>query len=435
VATVDATTGLARFVAPGVVRFTATSATAGSATTGNVTVVERRYVASSSGYDHTCSVLSTGEAYCWGRGHEGQVGAAKLDTVCYDPEDAENRKKQCSVAPKRAETAVRFTRIAAGGQFSCGVATTQRAYCWGLDTLGQLGGGKLTATAVPSLVTSIVSFRDITAGGDHACGLTTVNTAFCWGSDVFGQLGNVGLLFTSSTPIAVDGELRFQQLSAGRLHTCGALVDGRVACWGSNFAGQVGSASVQQTALGPVVDAPQIVPLPVSASAAFAAQGRHSCALSTNGAAYCWGSNRHGELGTGARTTTDTAVTPPSQVVGGLVFAQLAGGFGFTCGVSAGNIYCWGRNDFGQTGNGPVSPTTVVLTPRQVATPVVFDPATGLTTPASVVFTSVTAGLRHACGQANDGALYCWGSDVMGALGSQQQQLVQPRPVRVSRPI
>jgi alpha-tubulin suppressor-like RCC1 family protein len=229
-------------------------------------VIDRRYVEVASGYDHSCSVLTTGEAYCWGRGREGQIGTAALDTVCYDQEevDPDLIRKRCTLAPKRSDTPVRFTRIAAGGFFSCGVATTQRAYCWGLDTLGQLGGGQLRTTAVPSLVTSIVNFRDISAGGYHACGLTTVNTAFCWGWDVYGQLGNAGLLFTSSTPIAVDGELRFAQISAGGLHTCGVLIDNRVVCWGSNRFGQVGSTETPtHTSLGgPVFDAPRVIRLP-----------------------------------------------------------------------------------------------------------------------------------------------------------------------------
>jgi alpha-tubulin suppressor-like RCC1 family protein len=313
VATIDSTTGLARFVAPGAVRFTAASA-AGTATTASITVIERRYADVASGYDHTCSVLTSGEAYCWGRGQEGQLGTASLDTLCYDQEDPELRKKRCSLAPKRGETAVRFTRIAAGGLFSCGVSTTQRAYCWGLDTLGQLGGGRLNTTAVPSLVTSIVSFRDISAGATHACALSTTNTAFCWGWDVYGQLGNAGLLFTSSTPIAVDGELRFRQISAGGLHTCGVLQDGRVVCWGANAAGQVGSLEppTQLLAGTPVYDSPRVIALPGGALAAqvTASQGSHTCALGTSGAAYCWGSNRYGELGNGTTSTTPEAPDP-----------------------------------------------------------------------------------------------------------------------------
>jgi alpha-tubulin suppressor-like RCC1 family protein len=446
VATVDAATGLARFIAPGTVRFTATSATAGSASTANITVIERKYVAVASGYDHSCSVLSTGEAYCWGRGSEGQIGTAKLDTLCYDQEDPELRKKACTLAPKRAETAVRFSRIAAGGLFTCGVSTTQRAYCWGLDTLGQLGGGKLTSTAAPTLVTSIVNFRDVTAGAGHACGLTTVNTAFCWGYDVYGQLGNAGLRFTSSTPIAVDGELRFQQISAGGLHTCGVLVGGRVVCWGANQFGQVGSTQPATDTVGGILvfDAPRTVTLPgnLGAVQVTASQGigdelsAHSCALAANG----------GGLLLGLQSVRRARDGKP---FGRAEWAGRGGGRsdvhadrrrnGSTCGISGGNVYCWGRNSFGQTGNDLTPPlllpTEIVTTPTQVAQPVAVDPTTGLSTPVNAVFTSITAGRRHACATAQDGTLFCWGSDVMGALGSQQQQIVQTRPVRVSRPL
>jgi hypothetical protein len=51
----------------------------------------------------------------------------------------------------------------------------------------------------------------------------------------------------------------------------------------------------------------------------------------------------------------------------------------------------------------------------------------------NAVFTSISAGRRHACGRPTTVRSTAGGSDVMGALGSQQQQIVQPRPVRVSR--
>jgi alpha-tubulin suppressor-like RCC1 family protein len=341
-------------------------------------------------------------------------------------------------------TTVTFPRVvAAGAAFTCGVAGTGRAYCWGDDTLGQLGDGKLVGTSIPRLVTTAVSFTDLTAGGAHGCGLTSIGTAFCWGFDRYGQLGNEQYLYNSSTPISVDGELRFRSISAGFFHTCAATTDGRAFCWGANNFGQIANARVTRivtdsikTAGGrdtivtidsvAVTETPQQISLPAGIQSVIASRGGHSCALGADGTAYCWGSNGNGELGLGTSTPPNRT---PQVVQTALRFTQLAAGSGFTCGQSGDAIYCWGRNDLGQLGARGTS-----LTPRQIGQPVSIDPATGVATAQNVQFVGVTAGTRHACGLTRTGAVYCWGSDYLGALGAGQQAMVQYRPVLVRVP-
>lgn len=128
--------------------------------------------------------------------------------------------------------------------------------------------------------------------------------------------------------------------------------------------------------------------------------GSHTCALASNGAAYCWGYNANGQLG-----NNDTSVvTPrPVTVAGGLAFQSLSVSKveDLTCGLAIGGAaYCWGQNDGGQLGDGT---TTRRLTPTPVAG--------GLT------FTSLAVGNEHVCGIATSGAAYCWGSTPNGAFG------------------
>ena len=74
--------------------------------------------------------------------------------------------------------------------------------------------------------------------------------------------------------------------------------------------------------------------------------GPHTCALDDGGSAFCWGSNRGGELGDG--TTNDSEI--PVPVAGDLTFSQIITGqgfqfAGFTCGLAtSGEVYCWGSN-------------------------------------------------------------------------------------------
>jgi alpha-tubulin suppressor-like RCC1 family protein len=73
-----------------------------------------------------------------------------------------------------------------------------------------------------------------------------------------------------------------------------------------------------------------------------------------------------------------------------------------TCGVTtAGAAYCWGRNFWGQFGNGTLT-----------------DSSTPIPTSGGLTFLSLTAGYYHTCGVTPDGAAYCWGANGYGELGT-----------------
>ncbi len=144
--------------------------------------------------------------------------------------------------------------------------------------------------------------------------------------------------------------------------------------------------------------------------ASVTAGATHTCALTTGGRAYCWGSNAEGELGRGTRADSPL----PAPVGGNLTFLSLDTGVEFTCGVTtSGATYCWGRNSTGALGN--------AATPRS-STPL---PVTG-----GLLFRNVTAGNDHACGVAEDGVAYCWGANGDGQLGTgDTRSSSRPLPV------
>jgi alpha-tubulin suppressor-like RCC1 family protein len=140
-----------------------------------------------------------------------------------------------------------------------------------------------------------------------------------------------------------------------------------------------------------------------------AAESDHSCALTTDGRAFCWGNNILGELGNGSAAGSPTPVEVGSG--GGLRFASLAGGGWFTCGLLAnGAGQCWGSGARGRLGGGVLENAP---TPRPVA--------------GALTFTSLSTGWAHACGVTDDGT-YCWGSGT--ALGADAGKYsVVPVPV------
>jgi alpha-tubulin suppressor-like RCC1 family protein len=138
----------------------------------------------------------------------------------------------------------------------------------------------------------------------------------------------------------------------------------------------------------------------------------HTCGVTTDNHAFCWGQNQSGQLGNGGQTNDSV----PVPVAGGLQFIQVSAGSSFSCGVTATNrAYCWGTNTFGQLGNGATSPS---LTPVLVA--------------GGLRFRQVSAGSLHACGRTTIDEAYCWGNDKFGQLGDSSTLVRSLRPVKVA---
>ena len=80
--------------------------------------------------------------------------------------------------------------------------------------------------------------------------------------------------------------------------------------------------------------------------------GSHSCALLDDGKVMCWGKNKYGQLGDGSATDRSSPVE-----VSGLTNAQsIALGGGHSCALlTDGKVMCWGFNNHGQLGDGTTS--------------------------------------------------------------------------------
>lgn len=345
----------------------------------------------SAGGFHSCGLASDGQAYCWGTNINGELGNG---TFAYGTHDT-----PYSATPSKVimPAGVRFSQIAAHGGGTCALATTGQAYCWGLGVTGLLGNGTFTfIQPTPVAVAGGHIFTTLAAGhGLHSCGLKADQSAWCWGYDIFGQLGNDDALDDQNTPRMVAGGLRFRSLSIGVYHTCGVRTDGSAYCWGEGSSGQLGIAN------GAVIQQP--TPAPVLGGRTFAsidAGSNHTCALTSDGSAWCWGFNRLGSGGTGSHSPEFNYA--PAAVSGGLSFTALSAGRWHSCGlVAGGSAYCWGSNLNGQLGNGFAQPE-------------------GLNTPTAVVggffFAAISAGWEHTCGVTSTGEGKCWGQDG-GQLG------------------
>jgi hypothetical protein len=133
----------------------------------------------------------------------------------------------------------------------------------------------------------------------------------------------------------------------------------------------------------------------------LAAGAAHTCAITPGGGVKCWGDNSRGEIGDG----TNMERHVPVQVHGltsGVV--SVAAGLNFTCALmAAGNVKCWGKNDYGELGDDTLPNDSNV--PHDV---------TGITTARSIA-----TGCKHACASTQEGSVLCWGWNEKGQVGDQ----------------
>ena len=338
----------------------------------------------SAGLQHTCGITSGARAYCWGSNPQAELGNGTTAGPETCPATDGHPAFACSTRPVAVQWDHGFRQISAGARHTCGVTDDNRLYCWGANGRGELGDGTTTLRASPVVVGRGLRFRQVDAGGQHTCAVTTDNIVYCWGLNVYGELGDGTVSFFRSTPAPVVGGHLFRQVTVGDFHTCGVTTSDAVFCWGSNREGQVGDSSTAGR---------RPRPRQVAGGHQFRqadAGGSHTCAVTTDSRAFCWGDGRLGQLGNGKTNLSFW----PRAVSGRLSFDRVSAGGEHTCGETTANqAYCWGY----------ITSLSKDLTPVAVA--------------GGLSVAQVSAGGGHACGKTDGGVVYCWGGNDTGQLG------------------
>ena len=305
--------------------------------------------------------------------------------------------------------------ISAGAYNTCAILDnslyTGTASCWGDGFTNALANGGTTSTSVPTETDDfgLRSPVSISVGYQHGCAILDDGSVSCWGTGNVGQIGNglggqggsdPSLTRLSPEPTSGFGPARTAvAISAGSSHTCAILNTGEVSCWGYGSEGRLGHGSTSSMNI-PTDTASFGVPNPaIAISAGYA----HTCVILDGGDVFCWGKNNYGQLGDGTTSNRDTPTITASL---GTKAVAIAAGYDHTCAIlDNGEVSCWGRNQNGQLGDGnegidstsPISTDTLGTNRDAIA---------------------ISAGLDHTCVILDNGDVSCWGNSDYGALGN-----------------
>ena len=290
-------------------------------------------------------------------------------------------------APTKAIT------VSGGYLHSCDVTTKGAVRCWGYNAYGQLGDNSTATSTKPVAVYGLGSkVKHVTSGYMHSCALTTRGKVWCWGWNAYGQLGD-NTTTNSSKPVAVANLGKVKAIDAGYLHTCAITTKGAVKCWGYNANGQLGDNSATNS-LTPV----SVYGITKGAKAVSSSY-TSTCAITSKGAAKCWGDNSYGQLGDNSTTSSNKPVTAYGLTK---KVKQISAGQYSTCAVNGNNkALCWGYNAQGQLGD---NSTTNSSKPVGV-----YGLGSGIKT--------VKTSIYHSCALTSKGKVKCWGNNDYGQLG------------------
>ena len=386
---------------------------------------------------HGCGITKHGEGYCWGE----SVPMPGLETrrwrelhpaarsVCGITEEGE---AICYGGGLDGRTAIPVSPsgwqfIAMGGRHGCGVTGAKELRCWGIDTERQ--------SSPPAIEGEWASLSCDT----FSCGVLTTGQVHCWGFEyesfirspatdlpwqsiaghfraVCGLAGDDLLCWGSGmlTPPALPPGDAWDAVSPGMYHVCALTKAGNITCWGDGLSGE----------LSP----PQVPGRWVAVSSG----DRFTCGLKDDGAAICWGgiskvnvwgkamkSLSTSRMGACGITVEDTILCYGKEAgqlqppVVAAPWTDVSCGFQSICGISGGNIYCWG--DAKITGI-PPGPWVSLRVADVHACALSSDGAAACfgkfegvpDLPPQRHWVAVQPAWRHTCGIDSVGDLHCW---------------------------
>ena len=456
-------------------------------------IAGKKIVKIAAGQGHSLALTDDGMVYTWGRNDTGQLGNnATTDAML-------PVAVTVTGTPMSNKTIV---EIASGARHSLAIDSSGKVYAWGHNGSGQLGNNSTVNALTPVAVQAPADKNIIQVSGSGWLGasssaLTSNGAVYSWGRDFDGQLGNgtnndssvpvittINLVDTSSTPthvMAKPGDttaiiswqapivsggqnitgyvLQYQAVgapswttinvaAAATSHTITGLTNdqtyrirlaAKITAGTGDFSNVVlvtphakPTITNVSPAIGPVAGGQNVTLTGTnfilkSKKIMQTVNGNgYSLALSADSIIYTWGRNEYGQLGNGtitANSPVPVAVKTAGTPMEGKTIVQISAKVWYALALASdGTVYSWGFNSWGQLGNGTSGTANNASAPVAVKT--AGTPMEGKT------IVQVAAGATHSLALATDGTIYAWGKNEYGQLGNDSTTN-SPVPVAV----
>ena len=453
----------------------------------------KKIVKIAAGQGHSLALTDDGMVYTWGRNDTGQLGNNATTDVMLPV------TVTVTGTPMSNKTIV---EIASGARHSLAIDSSGKVYAWGHNGSGQLGNNSTVNALTPVAVQAPADKNIIQVSGSGWLGasssaLASDGTVYSWGRGFDGQLGDgtnndssvpvittINLVDTPSTPthvMAKPGDttaiiswqapivsggqnitgyvLQYQAVgasswttinvaAAATSHTITGLTNDqtyRVRLAAKTTAGTGDFSNVVlvtphakptitnvSPAIGPIAGGQNVT----LTGANFVLKNKkimqtvngngYSLALSADGTVYTWGRNEYGQLGNGVTATNSpvpVAVKTAGTPMEGKTIVQISAKVWYALALASdGTVYSWGFNSWGQLGSGTSGTANNASAPVAVKT--AGTPMEGKT------IVQVAAGATHSLALATDGTIYAWGKNEYGQLGDDSTTN-SPVPVAV----
>jgi alpha-tubulin suppressor-like RCC1 family protein len=403
----------------------------------------------SAGWLHSIALLNTGEVRSWGGNGDGDLGDGNSTSNSDEPVAVCNVSGPCS----GGNVLTGVAEVSAGDEYSLvRLAGAGEVLAWGDNELGGLGDGTaagpdmcsgLACSTRPVAVCEagatypctgngnvLTGVTELSAGAAHSLARLSDGTVTAWGDNHFGELGDgttsgpeiCATHACSTRPVAVTGLSGVTGVAAGGFHsliigTSAPPASDCLVAWGAGEYGALGDGNSSGDADTPVPVNLSALPSGVGVTAVATGE-YHNLALLNTGEVIAWGWNAFGALGNNTTINSDVPVDVQGLLGAGLltgVTGVAAGWFYSMAVLNTGEVLAWGRNAFGQLGDGNTADSHV---------PVAVSGLSGVT--------AVAANAENALALLNTGEVMAWGDGASGQLGNGTTTTINDLPVKVS---
>jgi alpha-tubulin suppressor-like RCC1 family protein len=297
-----------------------------------------------------------------------------------------------------------WAQVSAGWRHSLAVRSDGTLWSWGHNCSAQLGQGDTNCTsyqAGPTQVGTDTDWAQVSAGDTHSLAVKTDGTLWGWGNDVYGQTGSGCSLGGTCPEILVPTQIGsatdWVKAYAGMNSSYGLNTSNQILAWGDNRDQRLGLGSDPNES----ILTPSFVK---GGAAAFSTSGTHSLFIDSTGDLWGWGSNASGQLGVSiaSKASSDSPLLLSSTGN----WLSVAAGEGTSAGVVTGaQIRVFGAGAAGALGLGscPGGGSCYVESAQTLS---------------GINAVAVSQGAKFGIALDDSGALFGWGANAEGELGT-----------------